>query len=154
MAQCPDAHLFCVSCISQYAAVQLGNMNPTLTCMHADGCSMPFGELELRRVLPRKLMRLFERVLSQKAVEGLEGLEACPFCEWKCVMDISLQVDRLFRCGNLRDDNDDEEEDEDECGVVSCRLCKKLDHTPKSCQGEFIITFFSCCRRNISVSRN
>ena len=61
-------------------------------------------------------MSLYERVKQQKEVEaaGLEGLEECPFCEWKCV--IENEQERLFRCGN----------EEGGCGVVSCRGCKKV----------------------------
>ena len=47
---------------------------------------------------------------------GLDGLEECPFCEWKCVLEVSTEEDKLFRCGN----------EEGGCGVVSCRSCKKL----------------------------
>lgn len=54
---------------------------------------------------------------QQKEIEdaGLEGLEECPFCEWKCVIEASREEEKLFRCGN----------EEGGCGVVSCRMCKK-----------------------------
>jgi len=71
-------------------------------------------------------MSLYERVVQQKEVAeaGLEGLEECPWCEWKCVMEAEREQDRLFRCGN----------EEGGCGVVSCRFCWKKDHLPKSCK--------------------
>ncbi|KAF8816831.1 hypothetical protein BYT27DRAFT_6378460 [Phlegmacium glaucopus] len=126
MVQCPEAHLFCSTCISTYAATQLGAHNSSLTCIHSSSCSLPFPPSELKRILSVKLYELYERLEQQKQImqAGLEGLEECPFCEWKCVLEVSSEEDKLFRCGN----------DDGGCGVVSCRGCKKLDHLPKSCK--------------------
>jgi len=117
MVQCPEAHLFCKTCISQYASTQLGSHSASLLCMHPSDCKQPFPESELRRALDTKLMELYERVKQQKEIEDaeLEGLEECPFCEWKCVIEASREEEKLFRCGN----------EEGGCGVVSCRMCKK-----------------------------
>jgi TRIAD3 protein (E3 ubiquitin-protein ligase RNF216) len=51
-------------------------------------------------------MSLYERVKQTKEVEaaGIEGLEECPFCEYKCV--IENEQEKLFACRN------------DECGAV------------------------------------
>jgi len=51
--------------------------------------------------LDAKLLELYGRV-KQKEIEdaGLEGLEECPFCEWKCVIEASREEEELFRCGN------------------------------------------------------
>jgi TRIAD3 protein (E3 ubiquitin-protein ligase RNF216) len=87
-------------------------------------------------------MALYERVKQRKEVEaaGIEGLEECPFCEYKCV--IENEHEKLFTCRN----------EEGGCAAVrfvymvpslgchltlpfSCRQCKKLDHLPKSCKG-------------------
>lgn len=117
MVQCAEAHLFCRDCVSQYASTKLGEHNHLINCMHESGCKEPFPISELRRILSPKLMDLYERVKQQKEIEaaGLEGLEECPFCEWKCVLEVSNEEDKLFRCGN----------EEGGCGVVSCRMCKK-----------------------------
>jgi TRIAD3 protein (E3 ubiquitin-protein ligase RNF216) len=125
--QCPDGHLFCANCISQYAATQLGAHNPSLVCMDSSDCNLAFPESELRRVLTPKLMELHSRLVAQKVVAdaGLESLEEYPFCDWKCVIDVPVETASLFRCGN----------GEGGCGVVSCRKCKKKDHLPKTCQG-------------------
>jgi len=68
-------------------------------------------------VLDSKLMDLYERVKQQQEIEnaGIDGLEACPFCEWKCVIEASNEEEKLFRCGN----------EDGGCGIVSCRICKK-----------------------------
>ncbi len=117
MVQCPETHLFCKTCISQYASTQLGSHCTTLVCMHPSECKQPFPESELRRVLDSKLMDLYERVKQQQEIEnaGIDGLEACPFCDWKCVIEASNEEEKLFRCGN----------EDGGCGVVSCRMCKK-----------------------------
>ncbi|KAF8196178.1 hypothetical protein BJ912DRAFT_1141053 [Pholiota molesta] len=124
MVQCPEAHLFCVNCVKTYASTELAASSAALVCMHSSGCALPFPVSELARALPTSLMELYERVAAAKAVEeaGLEGLEACPFCEWQCVMEVGGE-ERLFRCGNVG-----------RCGAVSCRGCKKRDHLPKTCE--------------------
>ncbi|GLB44121.1 putative in Between Ring fingers [Lyophyllum shimeji] len=124
IVQCPETHLFCVSCMTSYASTLLGTHDPNIKCMDQSGCSALIPASELRRFLPKKLMELWERVKQRKEVEaaGLEGLEECPFCEWGCV--IENEDEKLLRCGNV----------EGGCGVVSCRKCKRPDHLPKSCK--------------------
>ncbi|KAL1735070.1 hypothetical protein EV714DRAFT_201568 [Schizophyllum commune] len=123
MIQCPDAHLFCKECMLSYAETKLGSHDVKISCMDQSGCKELFPESELRRFLPEKLMTLYDRVKQRKEIEqaGLDGLEECPFCDYKVVID--NPDEKLFRCGNVED-----------CGAVSCRNCKKLDHLPKTCQ--------------------
>ncbi|KAI0632604.1 hypothetical protein C8Q77DRAFT_1118443 [Trametes polyzona] len=122
MVQCPEAHLFCMSCMSTYAETKLGEHDLRIVCMDQSGCKQPFPESELRRFLTPKLLELYERVKQRKEIEaaGLENLEECPFCEYKVV--IENDQERLFRCEN------------EACGAVTCRKCKKPDHLPKSCE--------------------
>ncbi|KAI0365836.1 hypothetical protein BV20DRAFT_1056111 [Pilatotrama ljubarskyi] len=127
MVQCPEAHLFCVSCMLSYAETKLGAHDAKLVCMDQSGCTLPFSDSEIRRFLSSspsqaKLLELWERVKQRKEIEaaGLEGLEECPFCDYKVV--IENDVERLFRCENQA------------CGAVTCRKCKKPDHLPKSCE--------------------
>ena len=124
MIQCPDAHLFCSECMVSYAENLLGSHNPSIVCMDQSGCKLPFPDSELRRFLDDKLLQLYERVKQRKEIEmaGLEGLEECPFCEYKVV--IENPQEKLFRC------------EREECGAVSCRACKKLvstSHDPLAC---------------------
>ncbi|KAF8575225.1 hypothetical protein K439DRAFT_1370428 [Ramaria rubella] len=122
MVQCPETHLFCRSCCRSYAENQLGQHNPLLGCMDQSGCKELFPESELARFLPEKLLALYHRLKQQKeiAAAGLEGLEECPFCEYKVVIENAEE--KLFRCEST------------DCGIVSCRACKKEDHLPKSCK--------------------
>ena len=114
MIQCPEAHLFCMSCMTSYAETKLGAHDAVIACMDQSGCELPFPESELRRFLTPKLLELYERVKQRKEIEaaGLEGLEECPFCDYKVV--IENDQERLFRCEN------------EACGAVTCRQCKKL----------------------------
>lgn len=122
MVQCPEAHLFCKSCMSSYASNLLGEHNPNIVCMDQSGCKLFFPQSELERFLTPKLLELYHRVRQRKDIEaaGLENLEECPFCDYKCV--IENEMEKLFRCENV------------DCGAVSCRECKKPDHLPKSCK--------------------
>lgn len=99
--------------MTSYASNLLGAHDAAIVCMDQSGCKMAFPESELRRFLSPKLLALYERVTQQKEIEaaGLEGLEECPFCEYKIIID--NKEEKLFRCENA------------ECGAVSCRSCKK-----------------------------
>ncbi|KAJ7632726.1 hypothetical protein FB45DRAFT_913292 [Roridomyces roridus] len=123
MIQCPDAHLFCSTCMTTYAETLLGSHDHRIICMDQSGCKLPFPDTELNRFLTPKLMSLYERVKQTKeiAASGLE-VEECPFCEFKCVMEASIEQEKLFTCRN------------EECSAISCRQCKELDHLPKSCK--------------------
>ena len=114
MIQCPEAHLFCTACMTTYAETKLGEHDARITCMDQSGCKLLFPDSELRRFLTPKLLELYERVKQRKEIEaaGLEGLEECPFCEYKVV--IENEQERLFRCEN------------EACAAVTCRKCKKL----------------------------
>lgn len=114
MIQCPDAHLFCKDCMGTYSETLLGSHDYKIVCMDQSGCKLAFPESELKRFFSPKLWSLYERVKQQKEIEaaGLDGLEECPFCEYKVV--IENEQERLFHCQN------------EDCGAVSCRNCKKL----------------------------
>jgi E3 ubiquitin-protein ligase RNF216 len=123
----------------QYCETLLGAQNHEIKCMDQSACKGLFPQSELTRFLTPKLMELFLRIKQRKeiAAAGLHGLEECPFCDFKMV--IENEQEKLFRCQN------------DECLAVSCRQCKKpvckrrsylryliipfQDHLPKSCQG-------------------
>ena len=113
MIQCPDAHLFCTECMVAYASNLLGEHNFKIVCMDQSGCNLPFPESELRRFLSPILLSLYERVKQTKEIKmaGLDGLEECPHCEFKAVIDDPGV--RVFMCQN------------EECEAVTCRRCKR-----------------------------
>jgi TRIAD3 protein (E3 ubiquitin-protein ligase RNF216) len=51
MIQCPDAHLFCSSCMTTYAETLLGSHDHKIICMDQSGCKLPFPVTELHRFL-------------------------------------------------------------------------------------------------------
>ena len=142
MTQCPDAHLFCVECVTNYAATLLGEHNPAIACMDQSGCKLLFAPAELRRILAPQLLGLYERVSQRRELEaaGLDGLEECPFCEYQVV--IENEQEKLFRC------------EREECGAVSCRRCKKLVSAPRAEPVFACLTGFICrtiSRRAVKV---
>ncbi|EPQ53809.1 hypothetical protein GLOTRDRAFT_78895 [Gloeophyllum trabeum ATCC 11539] len=122
LIQCPEAHLFCTDCMTNYVSNLLGMQDPNIKCMDQSGCKEHFTEGELRRFMSPKLLELYEKVRMRREIESaqLEGLEECPYCEYKVVIESAEE--KLFRCENK------------ECGAVTCRFCKKDDHLPKSCK--------------------
>ena len=113
MVQCPEMHLFCITCMTSYTSTLLGAHDPRIPCIDRSGCTELIPESELRRFLPEKTMRLWERVRQREEVINAElmGLEECPFCDYGVV--IENKEEKLFKCQN------------EECEVVSCRACKK-----------------------------
>ncbi|KZW03026.1 hypothetical protein EXIGLDRAFT_636660 [Exidia glandulosa HHB12029] len=125
MIQCPDAHLFCISCVRAYAGTKLADGHADIPCPSSSDppCKMHFSESELRRALKEGQMDLWGRVRARRDLESakIDGLEECPFCDYACVVE--NPDEKLFRCARV-----------EECGEVSCRKCKKRDHLPKSCK--------------------
>ena len=131
MAQCTDTHLFCKSCVTSYASSKLGEQNSDLHCMDISGCRMAFPDSELRRVLPERLFGLYEQIRQRRDIElaEIEGLEECPFCDFKAVIDVDFEVDKVLRCQN------------EECGMSSCRKCKKEVGTRTTSSSSMGVTY-------------
>jgi TRIAD3 protein (E3 ubiquitin-protein ligase RNF216) len=114
MVQCPDGHLFCKACVFAFCKERLGQLNARIKCMDSQtDCQLEFMTAQLQLCLPPRLLALYERVKQADEISaaGLENLEECPFCEYKCVID--NENERLFHCVN------------EDCGILSCRGCKK-----------------------------
>ncbi|KDQ07483.1 hypothetical protein BOTBODRAFT_38782 [Botryobasidium botryosum FD-172 SS1] len=122
MVQCPEAHLFCKGCAKTHAETLLGDRKTDILCIDQSGCRLAFPESEIARFLSEKTIALYHRIKQEKELEQaeIEGLESCPFCPYSVVIENDME--RLFHCEN------------EECGVVSCRQCKKPDHIPKTCE--------------------
>ncbi|KAL7419892.1 hypothetical protein Q5752_005808 [Cryptotrichosporon argae] len=122
MGQCLDGHLFCSVCLVKHTETKLGSQQVDITCMDGSGCRADFAQRELRRILPTKLLGLYERLKQARDIElaGLAGLKNCPYCPYAMVID--NPDEKLFQCRN------------EECRKVTCLQCGKPDHIPKSCQ--------------------
>ncbi|KAI1203855.1 hypothetical protein F5X97DRAFT_3602 [Nemania serpens] len=115
-------HWFCRSCLKSQAESQIGMAKHELTCMSLDGCSAGFSRAQRAIFLNKKLTVALDRI-EQEAVlrmAGIENLETCPFCPYAAEYP-PVEFDKEFRCDNPR------------CQQVSCRLCRKESHIPKTC---------------------
>ncbi|KAH9883625.1 hypothetical protein F4778DRAFT_775109 [Xylariomycetidae sp. FL2044] len=124
MVQCSGdvIHWFCRDCMRSQAEAQIGLSKYELTCMSVDGCTAGFSHAQRELFLDKKLSTALCRI-EQEAVlreAGIENLETCPFCPYAAEYP-TIDVNKEFRC-----------EDPD-CGRVSCRLCRKDTHIPKTC---------------------
>lgn len=92
---------------------------------------MAFPDSELRRVLPERLFGLYEQIRQRRDIElaEIEGLEECPFCDFKAVIDVDFEVDKVLRCQN------------EECGMSSCRKCKKEVGTRTTSSSSMGVTY-------------
>ncbi|KAJ4519291.1 hypothetical protein HRR83_004686 [Exophiala dermatitidis] len=117
------SHFFCYACVRNLADTQIGSMRYELQCMDGSGCTSELSEPEVRNAIPTKTFDRLQWAKQQAEIiaAGIEGLEECPFCDYKAVCgDISIQPS--FECKNP------------DCSRVSCRKCHKDDHAPKTCE--------------------
>ncbi|PKY05504.1 hypothetical protein P168DRAFT_317028 [Aspergillus campestris IBT 28561] len=115
-------HFFCFGCIRKNAETQIGLMKYQLQCIDTSGCQAGFARSTLEDVLGPSLTKKLDSLQQEDEVRraGLEGLDSCPFCEFKAVC-APIEEDREFRCQNPA------------CEEVSCRLCKATSHIPQTC---------------------
>jgi hypothetical protein len=118
-----NAHFFCYECVRQLANTQVGMMKHEMLCMHESGCQAELNANGVGKAIPRKI---FDRLaLNQQqadvAAAGIDGLEQCPHCEFKAVLD-PVELLAVFQCFNP------------ECRRTTCRKCHEDAHVPKSCE--------------------
>jgi len=116
-------HFFCFECVSRLAESQVGSMKYEMLCMDCSGCRASLSLEGVGKAVPIKTFdRLaFNRQQAEISAAGIEGLEQCPFCDFKAICD-SVETDPVFNCQNP------------DCGRSSCRKCKEDSHRPKSCE--------------------
>jgi TRIAD3 protein (E3 ubiquitin-protein ligase RNF216) len=145
MFQCSEGHLFCRECTTMHIETKLGEQRhvsslsshypvklkkQVITCMDTSSCSALFPESELTRVLSDRSLHLYHRLKQASELEsaGLIGLETCPQCPYSAI--IENPDEKLFRC------------QAPDCGVISCRKCRRIEHLPKTCEGESAFSFW------------
>lgn len=83
---------------------------------------------QLRLAVPARSLAKLEQYRQQAEIRlaiengNLDELEECPFCDFKAIVPVPANEDREFRCQN------------ENCGIVSCRLCNLETHVPLSCE--------------------
>ncbi|KAI1853118.1 hypothetical protein JX265_011399 [Neoarthrinium moseri] len=117
-----EGHWFCRGCMRQHAENTIGYSKYELKCMSMDGCSAGFSVAQRKLFLDKKLQIALDRIEAQAMLEkaGIEDLETCPFCPM-AIEYPPVHENKEFRCTNR------------ECEIVSCRLCRKQTHIPKTC---------------------
>lgn len=118
-----DVHFFCYSCLRGFTETQIGLMKYELRCFDTSGCQAGFGRSHLKEALGETIMEKLDSLRQEDEISRacLDGLEGCPFCEFKAICP-PVEEDREFRCCNP------------ECELVSCRLCREESHVPKTCE--------------------
>ncbi|CAK7270084.1 hypothetical protein SEPCBS57363_003922 [Sporothrix epigloea] len=115
-------HWFCRDCAQRMAESQIGLSKYILECMSIDGCKAGFSHHQRSHFLDQKTTLALERIEQEHVlrVAGIQNLETCPFCPFAAEYP-PVEVNKEFVCHNP------------ECEVVSCRLCRKETHIPKTC---------------------
>ncbi|XP_043278217.1 uncharacterized protein [Venturia canescens] len=115
---CVKGHLFCNNCIITGTNTKLGEGETRIECFLNCGSEISLSTLQ-QVLAPTTFSILLKKRQAAEVMEaGLEGLVACPFCNFA---SIPPEEDKIFKCLNP------------ECTKESCRLCKELSHVPLKC---------------------
>ena len=116
-------HFFCFSCVARLAESQIGVMKYEMMCMDGSGCKAVLSLDGVGRAVPTKVVDklAFYQQQAEISAAGIEGLEQCPYCEYKAICD-PVEEDCIFMCQNP------------DCGKNTCRKCNEASHLPKSCE--------------------
>ncbi|KAI1478359.1 hypothetical protein F4774DRAFT_165373 [Daldinia eschscholtzii] len=117
-----NCHWFCRNCMKKQAETNVGVSKYEITCMSTDGCAAGFSTDQKKQFLNKKLRVALGRLEQEAALRmaGIENLENCPFCPYAAECP-PIEVDKEFTCVNPG------------CEKVSCRMCHKETHIPKTC---------------------
>ncbi|KAF2735468.1 hypothetical protein EJ04DRAFT_434943 [Polyplosphaeria fusca] len=114
-------HFLCLTCASKAveAEMSLGRCRPS--CFADTACHGTYNRRQLMEFLDEGSFERLERMQQQEDLiaAGLD-LDECPFCDFKMQCP-PLSIDKEFRCLNPG------------CRKISCRMCQKESHIPKSC---------------------
>ena len=118
-----DLHFFCHECVSRLADNQIGAMKYEMLCMDGSGCKASLSVEGVAQAVSIKTVdRLaFNQQQAEIAAAGIDGLEQCPFCDFKAICE-PIEQDRIFNCQNP------------DCERATCRRCNQDAHCPRSCE--------------------
>lgn len=116
-------HMVCHGCIKSHIESEIGMNRYKIVCIHMNGCESGFAIPELQRGVPQQLLDKLARIQQEDEVRRaeIEGLVECPFCDFMAICPPAAE-DKEFRCIN------------EDCKIVSCRLCKLRTHVPLTCE--------------------
>ncbi|EEP75531.1 predicted protein [Uncinocarpus reesii 1704] len=118
-----EAHFFCATCIKTNMETQIGFMRYEIHCMDMSGCKAGFHRESLTEIVGDALVKKIDQLRQRDEIAkaGIDGLEECPFCDFKAIYP-PIEENREFRCMDTN------------CGKVSCRSCKLESHIPRTCE--------------------
>jgi len=125
-----NGHYFCYECGAGLVKSELGNGRCRPKCMDTNGCTADITIAQLTVCVDKKTLDHLLRLQQQEDIKGAfpggkgdtnELLEGCPWCDYLAICP-PKEVYREYECGNP------------ECMKISCRLCQKLTHAPKTCE--------------------
>lgn len=112
MVQCLEGHLFCASCLMNYAKeAAFGQGKASLVCM-SDGCDGTFPMSQLRKALPTNILEKYEDRVQEESLSlaQMDDLVRCPSCDYAAILPLE---DKVFKCQNPS------------CAKETCRYCKE-----------------------------
>ena len=112
MVQCLEGHLFCISCLMNYAKeATFGQGKAVLTCMSSD-CDGTFPMSQLRKALPNNILEKYEDRVQEESLSlaQMDDFVQCPSCNFAAIMPPD---DKVFKCQNPS------------CAKEICRYCKE-----------------------------
>lgn len=112
MVQCLEGHLFCASCLMNYAKeAAFGQGKAALVCM-SDGCDGTFPMSQLRKALPTNILEKYEDRVQEESLSlaQMDDFVRCPSCDFAAILP---PEDKVFKCQNPT------------CAKETCRYCKE-----------------------------
>jgi len=112
MVQCLEGHLFCASCLMNYAKeAAFGQGKAALTCM-TDGCDGTFPLSQLKKALPSNILEKYEDRVQEESLllAQMDDFVRCPSCDFAAILP---PEDKVFKCQNPS------------CAKETCRYCKE-----------------------------
>jgi len=124
MVPCQAGHTFCVGCVRrqvQETVFGIASNVVCIPCMSTCGCKSTFQFSKVREVLPRDLLRCYEKRQEDDALlkAALPGLVSCPHCNLRVEVP---EEQRILRCPR------------ESCGRETCKLCGEPPHIPLRCE--------------------
>lgn len=112
MVQCLEGHLFCASCLMNYAKeAAFGQGKASLFCM-SDGCDGTFPMSQLRKALPTNILEKYEDRVQEESLSlaQMDDFVRCPACDFAAILP---PEDKVFKCQSPA------------CAKETCRYCKE-----------------------------